>query len=140
MDYADRILELRKSRGLTQKQLADNTGLSEVGIQSYERRYRKPAHDALLALADYFHVSTDYLLGRTDNPKLHVFEDYPKLSDRDFIDKLVYFTRLDHAERLREAEQAGIKIENPDIEYSDLLLRRYHRELLSQLIAAGVKL
>lgn len=114
--------------------------MTERVYQDYENDKTKIPANALLALADYFHVSTDYLLGRTDNPKLHVFEDYPKLTDRDFIDKLVYFTRLDHAERLRGAEQAGIKIENPDIEYSDLLLRRYHRELLSQLIAAGVKL
>lgn len=78
MDYADRILELRKSHGLTQKQLADNAGLSEMALKSYEGRRRKPAHDALLALADYFHVSTDYLLGRTDNPKLHVFEEAAK--------------------------------------------------------------
>lgn len=70
MDVADRIAELRDSRSLTQKQLAANTGLSEIGIQSYERRRRKPAHDAIIALADFFNVSTDYLLGRTDNPSV----------------------------------------------------------------------
>ena len=68
MDYADRIVDLRKSRGLTQKELADSTSLSEIGVQSYERRRRKPAHDAIISLADFFNVSTDYLLGRTNNP------------------------------------------------------------------------
>ena len=68
MDFADRIVNLRKSDGLTQKQLAIETGLSEIGIQSYERRIRKPAHDAIISLADFFNVSTDYLLGRSDNP------------------------------------------------------------------------
>lgn len=70
MDFADRILDLRKSRGLTQKQLAVDAGLSEIGIQSYEGRRRKPAHDAIMSLADFFNVSTDYLLGRTDNPNV----------------------------------------------------------------------
>lgn len=70
MDYADRIVDLRKSRGLTQKELADSTSLSEIGVQSYERRRRKPAHDAIISLADFFNVSTDYLLGRTNNPNV----------------------------------------------------------------------
>ena len=71
MDFADRIVDLRKSDGLTQKQLAVETGLSEIGIQSYERRIRKPAHDAIISLAEFFNVSTDYLLGRTDNPTVN---------------------------------------------------------------------
>ena len=71
MDYADRIVDLRKSHGLTQKELADSTALSEIGVQSYERRRRKPAHDAIIALADFFNVSVDYLLGRTDNPAIN---------------------------------------------------------------------
>ena len=69
MDYADRITNLRKSHSLTQKQLAADTGLSLIGVQSYEGRRRKPAHDALVALADFFNVSLDYLVGRSDNPQ-----------------------------------------------------------------------
>ena len=67
MDYADRIVSLRKERGLTQKQLASAVNLSEIGIQSYERRVRKPAYDALVSLADLFDVSIDYIVGRTNN-------------------------------------------------------------------------
>lgn len=69
MDFADRITELRKAKSLTQKQLATSTGLSEIGIRCYEGRRRKPAHDAIISLADFFDVSTDYLLGRTNNPR-----------------------------------------------------------------------
>lgn len=71
MDVAERIIDLRKSRELTQKQLADNTGLSEIGIRSYEGRRRKPAYDVLMSLADFFNVSLDYLVGRTDNPEIN---------------------------------------------------------------------
>lgn len=68
MDFSARLLFLRKSRGLTQKQLADALALSEIAIQNYEARRRRPAFDVLLALADYFGVSLDYLVGRTDSP------------------------------------------------------------------------
>lgn len=68
MDYADRIVSLRRERGLTQKQLASDVNLSEIGIQSYERRVRKPAYDALVSIADLFNVSIDYLVGRSNNP------------------------------------------------------------------------
>jgi len=71
MDYATRIVDLRKANGLTQKQLALNTNLSEIGIQSYEGRRRKPAYDVLISLADYFNVSLDYLVGRSDNPEIN---------------------------------------------------------------------
>ena len=66
MDFSARLLFLRKSRGLTQKQLADALALSEIAIQNYEARRRRPAFDVLLALADYFDVSLDYLVGRSD--------------------------------------------------------------------------
>ena len=68
MDYADRISELRRNHNLTQKQLAANTGISEISVKSYEGRRRQPAHDAIIALADFFNVSLDYLVGRSDNP------------------------------------------------------------------------
>ena len=69
MDYADRIVDLRKKQGLTQKQLATDVSLSEVGIQNYEGRRRKPNFDVLISLADFFNVSLDYLVGRSDNPQ-----------------------------------------------------------------------
>ena len=68
MDFANRIVDLRKARGLTQKQLAANINLSEIGIQNYEGRRRKPAYDVLISLTDFFNVSLDYLVGRSDNP------------------------------------------------------------------------
>ena len=68
--FSERLVSLRKSHNLTQKQLASKLGLSEVGIQNYEGNRRKPAYDVLIALADFFDVSLDYLVGRSDNPKI----------------------------------------------------------------------
>lgn len=58
-------------KGLTQKQLADALGITEIAIQNYENNRRKPAYDILIAMADYFDVSLDYLAGRTDNPAVN---------------------------------------------------------------------
>ena len=71
MSYSERLVLLRKSRNLTQKQLATVVKLSELAIQHYESQRRKPAFDALIALADYFDVSLDYLVGRSDDPVRH---------------------------------------------------------------------
>lgn len=71
MCLAERLVYLRKSNNLTQKQLSIELGLSEVAIQNYESNRRRPAYDVLIALADYFNVSLDYLCARSDDPKRH---------------------------------------------------------------------
>lgn len=64
-----KITELRKKLNLTQKQVADSIGVTVIAIQNYENQRRTPTIDILIKLADYFDVSLDYLVGRTDNPK-----------------------------------------------------------------------
>lgn len=66
-----RLKEIRSSKGLTQKQVADALELSTIAIQNYENNRRKPTYDVLISLADYFDVSIDYLVGRTDNPEVN---------------------------------------------------------------------
>ena len=68
MNFQDRLIEIRRANNLTQKQLAAAVGLSEIGIQNYEGGRRKPAFDVLISLADYFDVSLDYLVGRSNDP------------------------------------------------------------------------
>lgn len=63
-----RICELRKKLSLTQKQLADETGLSLSAIKSYETAKREPNSKAMAALEQYFNVSGGYLRGDTDDP------------------------------------------------------------------------
>lgn len=71
MTLPERLVEIRKSRNLTQKQLAAGVNISEVGLQNYENGRRKPAYDVLIALADFLNVSLDYLCGRSDDPTIH---------------------------------------------------------------------
>lgn len=64
--YALRLAELRGAKGLTQQQLADLTGLTRGRLNNYEQGTREPDLVTLQSLADFFEVTTDYLLGRTD--------------------------------------------------------------------------
>ena len=63
-----RVFELRQKEGLNQKQLGELIGLSHKAISTIESGTRGTSIDKLVALAYHFHVSTDYLLGITDNP------------------------------------------------------------------------
>lgn len=62
-----RIRELRKERNLTMKRLGEAIGVAESTISLYENGKRQPDNDTLQKLADYFNVSVDYILGRTDD-------------------------------------------------------------------------
>ena len=64
MSFAERLKNLRTSRSLTQKQIYEAIGMSAIGYQRYEYGEREPAYQKLIALADYFDVSLDYLVGR----------------------------------------------------------------------------
>ena len=70
-NFSEHLRNLRLSKNLTQKQLAQHIGASERGIQNYELGNRKPTYDMLIALADYFDCSIDYLTGRTDNQEIN---------------------------------------------------------------------
>ena len=65
---ADRLAELRKTANLSQKQLAEITGVPLRTYQRYEIGERQPTADTLVKLADSYNVSLDYLVGRSDNP------------------------------------------------------------------------
>lgn len=71
MSFNQRLVELRQSRGLTQRQVYEAVKMSPIGYQRYEYGEREPVLAKLIALADYFDVSIDYLVGRTDNPKVN---------------------------------------------------------------------
>ena len=64
----DRIKELCKKQGLSLNSLEEKLGFSSNYIYSMKRG--NPKTENLQKIADYFNVSTDYLLGRTDNPKI----------------------------------------------------------------------
>lgn len=69
--FVERLQQLKNERGLLQKDIATDNHLSLRAYQYYERGERQPTLPVLLALADYFNVSLDYLVGRSDDPVRH---------------------------------------------------------------------
>lgn len=69
--FTERLIELKISHNLLQKDIAKNTGIALRSYQYYEKGEREPTLSALVSLSNYFEVSLDYLVGRTDNPKIN---------------------------------------------------------------------
>lgn len=67
--FAKQVFELRKARGISQEKLGKAVGLSHKAISTIESGARSTTIEKLIALARYFGVSTDYLLGLKDAEK-----------------------------------------------------------------------
>ncbi|WMX16438.1 helix-turn-helix transcriptional regulator [Aureispira sp. CCB-E] len=107
MSFGKRLLELRKSRGISQEKLAKMLGTKGPAIGRYERDVALPALETIIKLAEALNVSIDYLLGVVDEeiePKnldrLAAIQRLPK----DIQEKIFYF--LDMSIRDAHAKQA----------------------------------
>ncbi len=67
-NYYRRIRDLRVDHDLSQRVLAEKLGMKQAQYSRYELGYRDIPTDILMLLADLYNTSTDYILGRTDNP------------------------------------------------------------------------
>lgn len=75
----ERLKALRKSKGLSMKELGRLFGLSESTISLYESGKRQPDNETILKIADFFDVSVDYLLGREEKETPSYTEEERKL-------------------------------------------------------------
>ncbi len=66
-----RLKELRKQKGISQLKLSIDLNTNQNTISRYETGMREPGINELIRIADYFQVSVDYLLERTDNPNIN---------------------------------------------------------------------
>ena len=66
-----RLKEVRKSKGISQLKLALDLNTNQNTISRYETGEREPGIKELIKLADYFDISVDYLLCRTENPNIN---------------------------------------------------------------------
>ena len=66
-----RIKQLREKKGVTQLKMAMDLGMNQNVISRYENGVRQADYEALIMIADYFDVSIDYILMRTDNPHIN---------------------------------------------------------------------
>jgi transcriptional regulator with XRE-family HTH domain len=101
MGFPERLKELRESRGLSQEALADTLGIPRSSITHYEKsqlddKERLPRRERLEKIADYFGVSVDYLLGRTNDPSPSNKKEKPE-ERKDTITN-VFFREWDKAD------------------------------------------
>ncbi len=85
---ATRLKSLRKEKNITQKKLSDEINVSASTIGLYEQGRRTPDNETLTKIADYFEVTTDYLLGRTNQKYFKeedtiAFHTKKKITDKD---------------------------------------------------------
>lgn len=64
--FGEHLKQIRKAKGFTQKDVATAIEITERNYQCYESGSKKPGFDSLIALADFFDISLDYLVGRSD--------------------------------------------------------------------------
>lgn len=109
----DRIRFLRQAiRKITQQELADATGISRGNLSSYEQDRFKPASDAIIAIASYLNVSTDWLL--TGNGPMN-FKNTLVLSANE-IELITLFRKLTDKDKLKIEGMIELKLS----EYDDL--------------------
>ncbi len=120
--FSERIVELRTEKGLSQKAAAVDLGVSQALLSHYEKGIREFNLDFLCRIADYYGVTTDYILGRTDS---RTGLDSTVLDDRDedarFDTKTIYRAAIMTHERMNAgSSQAG---EAADIIYAITIYR-----------------
>jgi len=79
--FGTRIKALRKGTKLSQKNFAAEIGISPSAVNRYENCQAEAPYEVLVAYADYFDVSLDYLLGRADKPQGKLYDFIPKVQD-----------------------------------------------------------
>lgn len=99
----ERIKELAKARGITLGALEEKLGLSRNSI--YTIKNKKPSAERLQLIADYFGVSTDYLLGRTDNPRIATEAD----QGPDDIDNIIANAMMFDGKPLTDDDKRAIR-------------------------------
>ena len=95
----NRLKELRKSKGLLQREVALNIGVSTQSYGYYENGINKPDPDMLIRLADFFNCSIDYLVGREDDFGNIISGDIKKDLSKDEQTLLDCFNKMTPFER-----------------------------------------
>lgn len=74
IDIGTTIKELRLEKGILQKELAKEINVARNTVTQYEKNLARPSYEVLVAIAKYFNVSTDYLLGLEDDAGIKTYD------------------------------------------------------------------
>lgn len=107
--FKDRLLLLRKEKKLTQYQLAEILGFSRGQVGNYEQGTRQPDQETLIKIANFFEVSIDYLLGKSDIRNYETIDKDPDIKidiPKSYSDKYKVTSR-DKKQYLEEMKKAN---------------------------------
>ena len=96
-----RLKNLRQKKGITQNELGAILGVGKTTISQYESETRSPDTNMLQRIADFFDVTSDYLLGRTDTPNTVTLEG-------DQIPESLRNVDVELIEMIKEAKESGL--------------------------------
>lgn len=116
MKFNERLKQLRRQEGLTQRELAKSIEVGRTTISEYESGKIVPKQEGLLKLANYFNVSVDYLTGVSDNPAT-------RQSNEHELDKLL--NTLDYI-LMNEYDSP--------VMYEGVILNTYEKLMISQFL------
>lgn len=116
--FGELLSELRQSRGMTQKELAKVLYVSDGTISNYENGVHYPDVEKLMDIADFFNVTTDYLLGRCKNNLS------PDLFSETLIGSKTTGEILENIQSLDEDHKHALKVILRDMECS-MMLQQY---------------
>ena len=96
MDFKQRIAILRKEANLTQEELAQKMGYTRAAVSAWELGRNEPSYNDAVKIANYFGVSVDYLLGKTDlkDDAIKIFADAIRTMEREYSNKQSSFTNV----------------------------------------------
>lgn len=79
---SERLIQLREKNHFSQTDVAKRLNITSALISAYEKCERKPSIDKLVQLADIYHTTTDYILGRTNSTNDKILIDVSHLNDK----------------------------------------------------------
>jgi len=127
--FSERLIKLRTNNNTMAKDLAFNIGISKQAISQYEKQQSTPSADILTAIAEYFNVSLDYLLGKTDSPSIIIDnknnsdeqnitnEEAELLEDFRLLDKYeknIIMGKISEMIYNKSVEESNLEVENSD--------------------------
>lgn len=127
LSIQEKLKDLRIEKGLSLQELSEQTGISRASLENYETDdYKEISHKAIITLADFYGVTSDYLLGLTENREQHLFPvDELGLDMEIYVDNLagMQFRNIN-----KMIEQTRVRLQNKGIPltFSSLLHTAFH--------------
>lgn len=135
----NKLKELRTLKGYTLSQLCDKIGMNQNTYAKYERNERDVSTETLSKLADFYGVTTDYLLGREPQPDPFADLDLTPEREKDVLDKYMSFPPEVRACLLDVLRKLGAAADGKSIEPEKLIPDEIAQEIDEEIVQTLIK-